>query len=244
MTTEFEDQDLTGAVFWGVLLRNAMFRDVDFTGTRTHHVLLHDVEIDGFVDRLIVNGVDVTEYVNANDPWQPLRGMLRPTNADAVRSTWAEVRRAWGTTLADAATLTDAMLHERVDDEWSFAETLRHLVFVTDKWITVPFTGASFRPIGIPNRGSADHPWPGLDPGATPTYAEVLAERDAHAVAIEGAARDLTDSDLERVVEVPENGEATVLDCWHTLFEEEFEHRRYALRDLGRLGAGDDSVTR
>jgi len=41
--------------------------------------------IHGFVERLIVNGVDVTDDVNANDPWQPLRGMLGPTNADALR---------------------------------------------------------------------------------------------------------------------------------------------------------------
>jgi len=27
------------------------------------------------------------------------------------------------------------LLHERVDDEWSFVETLRHLVFATDAWV-------------------------------------------------------------------------------------------------------------
>ena len=27
------------------------------------------------------------------------------------------------------------LLHERVDDEWSFIETLRHLVFATDAWV-------------------------------------------------------------------------------------------------------------
>ena len=36
-------------------------------------------------------------------------------------------------------------------------------------------------------------------------------------------------------VTVLENGTATVLDCWHAIFEESFEHLRYARRDLDQL---------
>lgn len=235
MTRAFEDEELRGAVFWGVDLRDATFRDVDFTGTRTQHVMLHDVELDGFVDRLVVNGVDVTDHVNAHDPWQPLRGMLRPATAAAIRATWDETERVWARTIADAATLTDEQRRRQVDGEWSFVETLRHLVFVTDKWFTVPLTGGTFRAIGIPNRGSADFPWPGIDPTAAPTDDEVLATRRDQAASIRRSLDVLTDDTLTDHVEVPENGTVTVLDCWHTVFEEEFEHRRYALRDLARL---------
>ena len=34
------------------------------------------------------------------------------------------------------------------DEEWSFVETLRHLVFAMDKWFTVPVVGEPFHPIG------------------------------------------------------------------------------------------------
>jgi hypothetical protein len=229
---EFEDQDLSGAVFWGVRLRDAMFRDVDFTGTRTHHVFLTDVQFDGFVDRLVVNGVDVTEYVNANDPWQPLRGMLQPTDAAGVRAGWAETERVWAETLAEAAALTDQQRRTRVNDEWSFIETLRHVVFAIDKWFTAPLTEGTFHAIGLPNRGSVDFPWPGLDLTADPSYEEVLAVRGRQSAAIERALTALSDDDLARQVEVLENGTVTVLDCWHVVLEEPFEHRRYALRDL------------
>ena len=235
MTQEFEDQDLTGAVFWGVRLRNATLRDVDLTGTRTHHVLIDNVEIDGFIDGLIINGVDVTDYVNANDPWQPLRSMLRPTDVESIRTAWAETEAAWTQTLDQAAALTDHQRHQSVDGEWSFIETLRHLVFVADKWFTAPLKGGTFNAIGIPNRGSADCPWPGINPAADPDYDHVLTTRHSQAETIRRTLDTLTDEQLPGNVEVPENGTVTVLDCWHTVLEEEFEHRRYALRDLARL---------
>ncbi|MFP5488005.1 MAG: DinB family protein [Acidimicrobiia bacterium] len=236
MTTEFEDQDLRGAVFWGVDLRDALFRDVDFSGTRSQHVILHDVELDGFVDRLVVNGVDVTEHVRAHDPWQPLRGMLRPTTVDEVRAAWSEVERVWADTIQRAWTLPADRRRERVDDEWSFVETLRHLVFAIDKWFTLPLAGGTFDAIGMPNSGSVDFPWPGLEPTADPTDDEALAAWRRRTQAIRRALDDLTDADLGREVDVLENGTVTVLDCWHTVLEEHFEHRRYALRDLARLG--------
>ena len=240
MTTEFEDQDLRGAVFWGVDLRDAMFRDVDFGGTRSQHVFLHDVELDGFVDRLVVNGVDVTDHVNANDPWQPLRGMLRPTDAASVQATWDEVERVWADTIDLVWAQPDDVRRARVEGEWSFVETLRHLVFAVDKWFTLPLAGGSFAPIGMPNSGSVDFPWPGLDPAADPSDDDVRVAREGQADAIRRVLADLTDGELARRVEVLENGTVTVLDCWHTVFEEHFEHRRYALRDLARLGVPVD----
>lgn len=42
-------------------------------------------------------------------------------------------------------------------------------------------------------------------------------------------------ADFPREVEVLENGKVTVLDCLHTVMEEEFWHHRYALRDLAVL---------
>lgn len=85
--------------------------------------------------------------------------------------------------------------------EWSLVETLRHLKFAMDNWFTLPILGGeNFHPIGLPNTGSLDFGWPGLDRRA----------------------------DLE-------NGSTPVNECLSTLFEEEFEHNRYAGRDLAHL---------
>lgn len=234
MAEEF-DGDLMGAVFWGADLSGARFRDVNLTGVRMAGVWLADVEIDGLVERVVINGVDVTDHVNAHDPWQPLRGMLRPADAAGMRATWARFELEWATTIEQANRLTDAQRHERVDDEWSFVETLRHLVFAIDKWFTVPLGGGDHHAIGMPNTGSASLPWPGLDQDADPTYDEVLAVRADRTRRLADYLATLTDADLEREVEIVENGTVPVKECVYTVFEEELEHRRYALRDLARL---------
>lgn len=234
MAEEFEG-DLRESEFWGVDLRGARFRDVDLSGVSMHGVRLVDVAIDGWVERLVVNGVDVTGYVNAHDPWQPLRGMLRPGDVAGVRRAWDEVERAWAATIADARRRPEEHLHRSVDGEWSFVQTLRHLVFAIDKWFSVPVAATGYSPVGLPNRGSADLPWPGLDPAADPSLDEVLAVRADRSARLRGFLQTLADADLDRPVDIAENGVVQLLDCFHTVFEEEFEHRRYALRDLALL---------
>ena len=44
-----------------------------------------------------------------------------------------------------------------------------------------------------------------------------------------------TASDLTTTVDVLENGTTPIRECLYTVFEEEFEHNRYALRDLTLL---------
>jgi len=55
-----------------------------------------------------------------------------PADAAAFRDTWAEIEALWAQTVVRARGLPDGAEHERVGGEWSFVETLRHLVFVTD----------------------------------------------------------------------------------------------------------------
>jgi hypothetical protein len=160
MAEEFEDRDLSDSVFWGVDLRRATFRDVNLSGVSISHALLDGVDIDAKIDRLVINGVDVTDYVNERDRWYPLRAMVRPADPEGARAAWTALEQTWAATIARADRLTDAQRHERVDGEWSFVETLRHLLFAMDKWFTAPILGEGFHPIGIPNSGSIDFPWP------------------------------------------------------------------------------------
>lgn len=43
-----------------------------------------------------------------------------------------------------------------------------------DKWFTVPVLGATFEPMGLPNRGSLDFGFPGLDYDVAPTVDQAL----------------------------------------------------------------------
>jgi dihydrofolate reductase len=47
-------------------------------------------------------------------------------------------RRRRSKTITRAQALPEGTLHESVNDEWSFVQTLRHLVFAMDKWFTAP----------------------------------------------------------------------------------------------------------
>ncbi len=236
MAEEFEG-DLTGAVFWGADLRGARFRDVNLADATISHALLVDVEVDTFIDRLVVNGVDVTAFVNERDPWHPLRTVLNASTVESMRAGRAELRDAWAATVTRARRLPDEALHASVDGEWSFVQTLRHLVFATDKWFGAPILGLPFHSFGLPNSGSIDFPWPGLDRGAAPSPADVLSARADQATRLGDYLEAVSADDLGRTVDVLENGPHPVSACIATVFEEEFWHLRYAARDLARLGA-------
>ena len=236
MPEEFEG-DLAGAVFWGADLRGARFRDVNLTDVEISHAWLVNVDIDALIEKVVINGVDVTDYVNERDPWYPLRAMLRPSDPEGMRAAWAALEDEWADTIARALALPEAKLHESVNDEWSFVQTLRHLVFAMDKWFTAPILGEGFHPIGLPNSGSVDFPWPDLVYDLRPSVAEALAVRADRATRFRDYLTTVGTADLARPVDVLENGTNPVQECLYTVFEEEFWHDRYAQRDLAQLAA-------
>jgi hypothetical protein len=236
MPEEFEG-DLAGSVFWGADLSGAMFRDVNLTRARISHAWLVDVDIDALVDKLVVNGVDVTEFVNERDPWYPLRTMLRPADPASMLATWDELEAEWSVTIADARARPDALVHESVGGEWSFVETIRHLVFAMDKWFTAPVLNGGFAAIGLPNKGSRDFGFPGLDLDAAPTLEDALAVRTDRARRFREFLGTVSEEDLGGSVDVLENGQNPLRECIFTVFEEEFWHLRYARRDLAMLDA-------
>jgi hypothetical protein len=236
MPEEFEG-DLAGAVFWGADLSGALFRDVNLTDTKITHAWLVNVDIDALVDNVVINGVDVTQYVNERDPWYPLRAMLRPSDPEGMRTTWVALEDEWAKTLTRALALPEGRLHESVNDEWSFVQTLRHLVFAMDKWFTAPIVGGSFHPMGLPNSGSVDFGWPDLDDGGTPSVSEALAVRADRAGRFRDYLATVATTDFTRPIDVLENGTNPLQECLYTVFEEEFWHNRYAQRDLAQLGA-------
>jgi hypothetical protein len=104
-----------------------------------------------------------------------------------------------------------------------------------DKWFTVPILGGSFDPLGLPNGGSADFPWPGLDRDAAPSLDEAIAAHAARATLVRDHLARVTAADLTRPIEVLENGTTSVQEGIYTVLEEAFWHNRYVDRDLRRL---------
>ena len=170
--------------------------------------------------------------MNERDPWYPLRAMLRPPNPEGMRAAWAALEDEWATTITRAQALPEDTLHQSVNDEWSFVQTLRHLVFAMDKWFTAPILGESFHPIGLPNSGSVGFPWPGLDYDLSPSVSEALAVRAGRAARLRDYLASVAMTDFARPIDVLENGTNTLEECIFTVFEEEFWHNRYAQRDL------------
>ena len=235
MAEQFEFQDLSDSEFWGVDLQRATFRDVDLMGARISHARLVDVVVDAEIDRLVVNGVDVTAYVNERDEWFALRSQLHPIEPNRMGPGWQAFVAAWTGAIERARLLPEDLSGESVDGEWSFVETIRHLVFATDKWFSVPILRGAFHPIGLPNSGSADFGWPGLDADAAPTFEDAVATWGQRAARLRDYLANVEAAALTVEVDVLENGRTAVHDCVGVVFEEHFHHLRYALRDLDRL---------
>ncbi len=246
MTKEFgEHDDLTGARFTGTDLSGARLHNVIMHGTKISGAWMRDVDLSALIEgTFTVNGVDVGPLVEAElDRRDPDRAKMRPTTADGFREAWEIVERRWADTVERARRLPEAALHERVDEEWSFCETLRHLVFATDAWVGRVVLGAAspFHPWGVTHLEELGRE--GFDRAAEPSLDEVLVVRaERHAVVRELLAG-LTDEELQRVTDqnpapgYPEDTVHQVQRCLGAIVNEEWEHRTFAERDLAVLEA-------
>jgi hypothetical protein len=148
--SRFEDTDLSGAQLRSVDLSHARFRNLDLTGAQMRGVELVNIDIDGLIENVIINGVDVAPLIDAElNKRYPLRAKMRPTDPAGFREAWDVLERLWAETVDRARRLPPDLLHESVDDEWSFIETLRHLVFATDAWLRRGVLGDPI-PLGPP----------------------------------------------------------------------------------------------
>ena len=243
--SEFENQDLSGARFTDVDLSDATFRSVAFHGVAMHDVEFSRATIDGDVKSLVVNGVEVAEFVEAElDRRHPERPLFRPADADGLRLAWDVNERLWAQTLARARRLPEDVLHESVDEEWSFIQTLRHLAFGSESWVGrgVLRDPSPWHPLSLP-WDSTSYP-EGVPPGRDerPSLEVALALRLEGMALVRRVVDGITDEELD-VPGDPLVGpgwprEGTVLTprrCLQVVLNEEWWHRQYALRDLGVL---------
>ena len=126
---------------------------MDMTGVTMRSVDLVNVSVDGSIENLTINGVDVGPLVEAElNRRYPLRAKMRPTAPEGFLEAWDVIEELWTETVERARHMAPATLHESVNGEWSFIETLRHLVFATDSWLLRAILGepSPWDPLGLP----------------------------------------------------------------------------------------------
>ncbi len=231
----FVDRDLRGARFTRSTLAGAVMRGVDVSGL--------DIDAPWLPDgALLVNGVDVAPLVeaelNRRFPGRELKHARDPAD---LRTAWAALERAWADAVDRVGAMPAGTADVSVDGEWSFAQTLRHLALATDAWLgkAILRLPQPFHPLGQPH---AEYETDGFDMSVfaarRPSFAEVLelrAERQA-------MVREFLASVTPELLAEPRPGpwsaghEQPVLRCLHVILDEEWEHLRFALRDLAAQG--------
>ncbi|WP_028652282.1 DinB family protein [Nocardioides halotolerans] len=239
---EFVETNLRGARFVGADLSGAVLRGVEVRGTEIDAPWLSDAPF------LRVNGVDVIPLVEAElDRRFPGRAGRRAAEPEALRAAWDDLQRAWEAAVGRVATMPDGTVDVSAGGEWSFAQTLRHLVLATDLWFGQAVLGLEqpFHPLGLLDDGTAGDGRIEVSVFATgtPAYADVLEARASRVAMVRDFLADVTPEELatpRRNPHAPQEPETT-LSCLHVILEEEWEHLRYAVRDLDAIDAQGDA---
>ena len=167
------------------------------------------------------------------------RVRLKATDPEGLADAWAMIEDLWSGTVARARKLPEPALHEQVDGEWSFVQTQRHLVLATDCWLRRMVKGIArpYHPWGLGGSWlTSPRRW-GIDPDADPSLDQVLDLRRARMDEAREVIASATAEDLERNCVPPDSPghprkDGTVLKCLHVVLKEEWQHHRYAVRDL------------
>lgn len=240
----FEMVNLSRAEIRSSYVEGTTFRSVDMKNVVMRGVGLLDVDISGEIRNVTINGVEVASLINAElDRRDPERVKMRPTDPAGFREAWDVVERLWSGTVERARGLDSELLHESVDGEWSFIETLRHLVFATDAWIRRAILGdpSPWDDLDLPWDEMADTVGVPRDRAARPSLDQVLALRRDRMATVRRVVDGLTEHSLAGHTEPveapgwPEPRSYPVRECLLVVLNEEWEHRRFAERDLNAL---------
>jgi uncharacterized damage-inducible protein DinB len=226
--------------FEDVTLRHPYFRNVRMRGA-----WFKDTSIDGDIEGLVVNGVDIGSLVDAElDRRHPEKPKFRPTTAGGFREAWDLDERLWAATVDRARRLPRESLHESVDEEWSFVQTLRHLAFASESWVGRAVLGdpSPWHRLSLPwDTAPAAEGMP-HDREASPSLDEALALRHDAMALVRRVLDELTDDRLSEQTDPcvgpgwpPEGESFEVRECLLTVLNEEWWHRQYAERDLAVL---------
>jgi len=140
---------------------------------------------------LVVNGVNVVPLVEAELSRRfPGRELRAAEDPEGLRAAWSALERTWAATLERATAMPGGTIDASVGGEWSFAETLRHLVMATDTWLgkAILEREQPYHPAVLPND---DNDSDAYDPGAfsasAPSFAQVLEARGDRQTMVRGS---------------------------------------------------------
>jgi hypothetical protein len=182
-----------------------------------------------------------TRRAAAGERRRPGRALRRATTPEGLREAWAALEGAWASALDRVTALPAGSVDVSVAGEWSFVQTLRHLVLATDMWLGkgVLRLEQPFHPLGLKDRSMDDEE--GVDDSVfatgTPSYDDVLAARADRVAMVRDFLATVSPEQLSEQRPNPHDPEypETVLNCLHVVLEESWEHLRFALRDLDTI---------
>jgi len=167
------------------------------------------------------------------------REKLGATDPQGLADTWGMIERIWSGTVARARNLPEQVLHEQVEGEWSFVQTHRHLVLATDCWLRRMVKGIAhpYHPWGLGGSWLTSPRHWGIDLDADPSLGQVLDLRRERMDEVREVIAGATAEELERNCVPPDSPghprkDHTVRQCLQVILKEEWQHHRYAVRDL------------
>ena len=141
-------------------------------------------------------------------------------------------------TISRLESFTEDERQQRVDDEWSAVESLRHLVLVIDLWLSKVILGERdpFDPIALPPTFMPPKLFPesSIDPDARPSCEEACEVLRSRMTELHHYVDALTPDELARSVETHAG---TVGGALHVMLTELDAHDRFINRDLDQLEA-------
>lgn len=234
----FKSRSLRGSRFVGCDLGDVVVRGSDVAGMEIDSPWLLEGD-----SSLLVNGVNVVPLVDAElNRRFPGRGLRTAEDPEGLRAAWAALEGTWTATLDRATAMPAGTIDASIDGEWSLAETLRHLVMATDTWLGkgILEQAEPYHPAGLPNDGNDSDAYDdGVFSAPAPSFAEVVEARGDRQTMVREFLAAVTPEVLAQPRKNPHapDYEETVLSCLRTILEEEWEHHRYAVRDLDVISA-------
>ena len=161
-----------------------------------------------------------------------------PADVDECRALTTQVIEETESTIERAASFSEGERQQRVNDEWSAVESIRHLVLVADLWLSKTIKGEAdpFHPIALPPHfAPAKAVSPTIDPDARPTFDEAVDVLRGRLTTLREHADAITADALAQPVA---NHAKTVAGAFGVLFDEFMAHNYFMNRDLDAIEKG------